>query len=231
MKQVPTGMVNPSVPVGSSPRSAAPLSTSRVQWAERLERIAVHLAILALYFVAARFGLHLAFVNASATAIWAPTGIALAAVLAFGYRVWPTIFIAAFLANLATAGAIVPSLAIALGNTLEALAGAMLLERFARGRYAVRRAYGILKLAILAGMVATAISATIGVLTIMAAGQAPWPDFKSIWFTWWVGDAVGALLVAPALLLWSESTRLLWTALPRSPTSSYRFWRTGQFRR
>jgi diguanylate cyclase (GGDEF)-like protein len=216
MSQNHTGMVNPPVPAGSLPRSGAPSSVSRAvsraQLSERVERVAVHVAISALYFVAARFGLHLAVVNASATAIWAPTGIAVAAVLAFGYRVWPSIFIAAFLANVVTAGALVPSLGIALGNTLEALAGAALLERFARGRYAVRRAYDILKLAILAGMVATAISATIGVVTITLAGQARWPDFKSIWFTWWIGDAVGALLVAPALLLWSESTRLQWSA-------------------
>jgi diguanylate cyclase (GGDEF)-like protein len=170
----------------------------------------VLLAISALYFVAARFGLRLAFVNPSATAVWAPTGIALAAVLVFGYRVWPSIFVAAFFVNFITTSAIVPSLGIAFGNTLEALAAAVLLERFANGRYAVRRAYDILKLAILAGMLATAISATIGVFTISLAGLARWQDFETIWFTWWVGDAVSSILVAPALLLWSESTRVRW---------------------
>src|SRR5579864_3401721 len=80
-------------------------------------------AILAVvYFGAAKLGLRYAFVHPSATAVWAPTGISLAALLIFGVRVWPGIFLGAFLANLTTAGTVLTSLGIAAGNTLEGVA-------------------------------------------------------------------------------------------------------------
>ncbi|MGH9744285.1 MAG: GGDEF domain-containing protein, partial [Candidatus Acidiferrum sp.] len=67
------------------------------------------------------------------------------------------------------------------------------------------------KFALLAGIVATAVSATIGVASLAAGGFADWNKFGSIWCTWWLGDAVGALLVTPLLLLWWENPRLSWT--------------------
>src|SRR5213596_3646927 len=91
--------------------------------------------LAAVYLVAAKLGLMLAFVHASATAVWPPTGIALAAILVFGYRVWLGIFVGAFLANIATAG----SIAIAPGNTLEGITGAYLVTRFAGGTHAFDR--------------------------------------------------------------------------------------------
>src|SRR5881396_2869499 len=87
---------------------------------------AANLVLAAVYFVSGKFGLSLAFVHASATAVWPPTGLSLAAVLLVGYRVWPGIFAGAFLVNLSTAGTVATSLGIALGNTLEALAGGWL---------------------------------------------------------------------------------------------------------
>src|SRR5262245_4544266 len=85
------------------------------------------------YFVLAKVGLALAFVNPSATPIWPPTGLALAAVLLRGYRVWPAILIAAFAANATTAGTYSTSLVIGTGNTLEALLGAWLINHWAGG--------------------------------------------------------------------------------------------------
>jgi signal transduction histidine kinase/integral membrane sensor domain MASE1 len=155
--------------------------------------------------VAGKFGLRLAFVNASATPVWPPTGIALAAVLLFGYRVWPGVLIGAFIANLTTAGSPVSSLGIAIGNTLEALVGAALVTRFANGPRAFERPQDLFKYVLLAGLVATAVSATIGVVTLSLTGYASWNDFGAIWSTWWLGDAGGALIVAPLLvLLWTR---------------------------
>src|SRR5437868_10347775 len=88
-------------------------------------------AVALLYFVTASFSLKLAFVNASASPVWPPTGIALAALIVLGYRVWPAIFIGAFLANLFTTGGVATSLCIATGNSLEAICGAWLINRFA----------------------------------------------------------------------------------------------------
>src|SRR5258708_2665950 len=124
-------------------------SRSRPSWLETnrgiLSDLARNAALAAVYFCTAKFGLKLAFVNASASAVWPPTGIALAAVLLLGYRVWPGIWLGAFLANITTAGTVLTSIGIAGGNTLEALIGAWLVMRFANGRHAFERANDIFK--------------------------------------------------------------------------------------
>lgn len=168
------------------------------------------LVLAAAYFLSARLGLTLAFVNASATAVWPPAGISLAALLVLGYRAWPGIFLGAFLANVTTAGSVAASLGIAAGNTLEGLAGAFLVNRFAGGREAFRRPQNIFKFAVLAGMLSTAVGATIGAISLSLGGLARWSDYGAVWLTWWLGDAGGDLIVAPALLLWSANPRLRW---------------------
>src|SRR5215510_1355828 len=93
------------------------------------------IGILAIiYVIAGKIGLNLASLHASASPVWPPAGIALAATLLFGYRVWPAIFVGAFLVNLTTAGNVATSFAIATGNTLEALTGVWLVNRFADGK-------------------------------------------------------------------------------------------------
>ena len=164
--------------------------------------LAVIVPLAAAYFVAGKLGLMLAFVHASATAVWPPAGITLAALLILGYRVWPGIFLGAFLVNITTAGSAATSLGIAAGNTLEGLAGAYLVGRYANGRHAFDRAQDILKFAGLAGLLSTTISATFGVTSLSLGGFSRWADYGSIWWTWWLGDVVGNLVVAPLLVLW-----------------------------
>jgi PAS domain S-box-containing protein len=160
------------------------------------------LTLAAVYFAAGKLALKLAFVNPSATAVWPPTGIALAALLILGYRAWPGILLGAFLVNATTAGSPATSAGIAVGNTLEGLAGAWLVNRFAHGRDAFRRAADVFRFAVLGGLLATMVSATIGVSILSVGAFAQWHRFGSIWVTWWLGDAVGVLVVAPLLLLW-----------------------------
>jgi diguanylate cyclase (GGDEF)-like protein len=176
-----------------------------------LKNLATVAGLAAVYFVAGKVGLQLAYVHASATAVWPCTGIAIAALLVYGYRVWPGILLGAFLVNVTTAGSVASSIAIAAGNTLEGLAGCYLVSRFAHGKETFVRAQDIFKFALLAGMVATSISATIGVATLAVGGFADWAAFGSIWYTWWLGDAIGTVLVTPLLLLWWENPRLKWT--------------------
>src|SRR5499425_1408456 len=100
----------------------------------RYFQTAAFIGVLAvLYFSAGAFGLSLAHVHPSASAVWPPSGIALAAILLWGYRLLPGIFLGAFAVNFAAAGSLVTSLSIAAGNTLEALLGAGLVCRFANG--------------------------------------------------------------------------------------------------
>ena len=180
-----------------------------VDRAGSVRRIATAVGLAVVYFVGAKLGLQLAFLNASATAVWPPTGIALAAFLIFGVRVWPAVFIAAFVANLTTAGSIATSLGIASGNTLEGVLGAYLVTRFAHGRYACDRAGDVFKLVVLV-LLATTVSATVGITSLAAGGYAPSADLGTIWLTWWLGDSVGAVLFAPPVLLWSADPRVRW---------------------
>src|SRR5436309_7239285 len=168
-------------------------------------------ALAAVYFAAGKLGLKLAFVNASASAVWPCTGIALAAFLLLGYRVWPAILAGAFLVNLTTAGTVVTSLAIAVGNTLEGLIGCYLVTRFAAGKQAFQRAQDIFKFATFAAVLSPVVGATAGVTSLALAGFASWTNYGSIWSTWWLGDAVGAVVVTPLVLLWWENPRLHWT--------------------
>lgn len=160
--------------------------------------------LAAVYVAAGKLGLAFAFVNPSSTPLWAPTGIALAAFLLFGYRVWPAIFIGAFIVNLTTAGSIATSLGIAAGNTLEGIAGAYLINRYASGRRFFDSARDIFKFAVLAGVASTMVSATIGVTSLALGGYARWADYGPIWLTWWLGDASGDLLIGPLIVLWGE---------------------------
>src|SRR6266566_9720096 len=124
------------------------------------------IGILAVvYVVAGKLSLMLASLHASASPVWPPAGIALAALLLLGYRVWPAIFLGAFLVNATTAGNIATSLGIAAGNTLEALCGAWLVNRFAGGTRVFDRAQGVFKFAF-AAMLSTLVSPTLGVTTL-----------------------------------------------------------------
>jgi signal transduction histidine kinase len=162
--------------------------------------------VTVVYFVAGKLGLKLAFLNDSASAVWPPSGIALAVLLLLGYRVWPAIFLGAFLVNYTTAGNFPTSLGIAAGNTLEALGGAWVVYRFAGGVRVFDRAQGVFKFA-LAAILSTLLSPTIGLTGLALAGFADWNNYTAIWMTWWLGDIAGDLVVAPLILLWSIEPR------------------------
>jgi len=167
-----------------------------------LRTLAEILVLAAVYFYAGKLGLSLAYLHASASAVWPPTGLALAALLLWGYKLWPGIFLGAFLLNITTQGSVATTFGIAAGNTLEALLGAWAINRFANGAKAFERARNIFKFVLLAPILSTAVSATFGVTSLTLGGFARWNQYAPIWFTWWLGDAVGDLIVAPILLIW-----------------------------
>ena len=167
-----------------------------------------------VYFIAGKLGLKLAFLNASASPVWPPAGIALAALVVLGYRTWPAIFLGAFLVNLTTAGNFATSLGIATGNTLEAVCGAWLINGFAGGTCAFDRAQNVFKFA-LAVMASAVISATFGVTALALGGFADWGNYGAIWITWWLGDVTGGLVLAPLIILGFVAPNRRW---PRAET-------------
>src|SRR3981081_4171055 len=132
------------------------------------------LAVSAAYPLAGRLGLDLAYETHSVTAIWAPTGIALAAILLGGFRLWPGVALGALLTNVDTGVPVVTVLGITCGNTLEALCGAYLLRRVAGFRPSLRRVRDVLWLVVLGAVVSTAVSATIGVASLLIGDAVSW---------------------------------------------------------
>jgi PAS domain S-box-containing protein len=171
--------------------------------ARDLVRIAV---LAAAYFGAAKLGLLLAVTNSSVSAVWPPSGLALAAVVVWGPRVWPGIWLGALLANLTTQGSFLAVLGIATGNTLEPLVGAFLLSRVGFRRN-LERIRDVAAIVIVAGVVSTTVSATIGVASLAADGLVRHGMFLSTWRLWWMGDLGGDVLVASALLVLTASPR------------------------
>jgi serine phosphatase RsbU (regulator of sigma subunit)/anti-sigma regulatory factor (Ser/Thr protein kinase) len=177
------------------------LEQRRALSSDRLLYIAKIAGVAAAYYGSAKLGLSLAFETGSVTAIWPPTGIALAALILWGYRVWPGVAVGALLANAWTGVPLYAVLGITAGNTLEALAGAYLLQRFADFRPSLDRVRDVIALVALAGMLSTTISATFGVTSLLLADEISGGEFGSVWRTWWLGDVGGDLIVAPALLI------------------------------
>jgi two-component system CheB/CheR fusion protein len=156
----------------------------------------------AVYAAAAEVGFSLASWAVRVSPVWPATGIALAATVLFGAgRAWLGIAIGAFVTNLTKHEPVGTALAIATGNTLEAVVGASLLARVGV-RPALARLRDALGLVILVAAASTTLSATIGVVALCAGGVDPWDVAGRLWWTWWVGDALGALVVAPVLLVW-----------------------------
>lgn len=164
----------------------------------------------AVYFFVGKAALSLAFLHPSITVVWPSTGIAIAACLLYGCRAWPGVLVGAFVVNQTTMGTALTSAAIAAGNTLEALLGAYLLDRFAGGRRAFWQAEGVLKFAALVAVPSTTASATVGVTCLALAGETGGRPLDMMWLTWWLGDATGALVVTPVIVLWSSPVALDW---------------------
>jgi signal transduction histidine kinase len=164
--------------------------------------------VAALYILAALAGLRLDAVSGFASLVWPPTGIALAAVLLAGRRIWPGIFVGALVANLLTGAPAFAAAGIATGNTLEALVGAYALSRVPGFRLSLDGLRDVLALIVAAAALSTLISATIGVASLYSVGLVQQPRLIDTWRTWWLGDAIGALLVAPAILVWAKRPRV-----------------------
>jgi len=167
-------------------------------------------ALAAAYFATAKLGFSLAFVAEQVTIVWAPTGISLAALLLFGYRYWPGIAIGAFLANATANEPLAVAGGIALGNTLEAVVGAWLLRRVVGFQNPLERLRDVLGLVVLGAVLSTTVSATLGVTSLCLGGLQPWAAFGTLWWVWWLGDAMGDLIVVPLLLTWVAGPRPLW---------------------
>ncbi len=158
------------------------------------------LVLALVYFGAARVGLSFATVGKSVTLVWPPSGIALAALVLGGRRLWPGVFVGALAVNAWTPGVpLLSALGMAGGNTLEAVLAATLLSRTRFDR-SLERMSDLLRFVALGAVVSTVAAATVGAGSLIAGGVIPARELGTTWLVWWVGDLIGDLVFAPAVL-------------------------------
>jgi serine phosphatase RsbU (regulator of sigma subunit)/anti-sigma regulatory factor (Ser/Thr protein kinase) len=156
-------------------------------------------AVAVVYYAGARIGLTLSLVARNVTPLWPPTGIAVAAFLLAGRRLWPAVAVAAFAVNLPISQGPLPAAVTAIGNTLAPLLAVTLLLRVGFRRQLDRRR-DALAIVFLGALVSMLVSATIGTATLVLWDSIGSDRLAAAWSVWWTGDAMGVLTVAPFLL-------------------------------
>ncbi len=166
--------------------------------------------LAAIYFGAARFALLLAIPPGYATALWPPSGIALAALLVLGPRLWPGVWIGSALANLSIDASLPAAIVIATGSTLQALVLSALLRRHVDIAYRFRHVQQVVKFVVLSALGAT-IAPTVALIPLSLLYPLPGADLFANWRTWWQGDTSGILIFTPLILSWSVRGTVQWT--------------------
>jgi diguanylate cyclase (GGDEF)-like protein len=185
---------------------AAPQS---MRFRERVVEVAQVVLLACVYFGAAKVSLLFAIPPGYATAVWPPSGIALAALLLFGERLWPGIWLGAALANYMVNASLLAAVVIGTGNTLEALAAAALIRRSMGVRDHFEHGEDVVKFVAFAAVSAT-VAATVGLVPLSLANSMSWSELLRNWLTWWQGDVSGMVIVTPLLLAWCSRDALRW---------------------
>ena len=161
------------------------------------------IAILSLaYFITAKLGLAFAAVHPSVTTAWMPSGIALAFLLLHGVKIWPGVLIGAFAINASTPVGWEATILISFGNTLEAVAGALFMRRFAGEHVNLNQVRDSLLLLLPVALGATAIAATTGIFALLLSGSLAAGSAPTAWLAWWLGDAIGIVIITPLIICW-----------------------------
>jgi PAS domain S-box-containing protein len=179
------------------------------------------LAVTLTYYVAGQLGRLLAIPPGYASALWPASGIALAGFLLCGYRIWPGILLASFLINLQVSldtGALGETMAlsagIALGTVLSSVTGAVLIRRVVGFPNPLNHDRDVTTFLLLGGPVSCLISPTVGVGLLRWADKIPAQEVPYTWWTWWIGESIGVMLLTPLVLLWVNRRQPDW---PRRP--------------
>jgi len=178
----------------------------------KYSRYFIQVALLAsVYFLAARLGLFLAFEQANTSPVWPPTGISIAAMLYFGLRLWPGIFMGALLINLYISSPLSLAFSIAIGNTLEAVVAGFLILRYASSSPFTKTRETVLFIFVLS--FSTMISASIGVGSLYKADIIGEGALGLLWKTWWFGDLIGGLVLTPFLITWRYLPKICYSRI------------------
>jgi len=169
------------------------------------------IALALAYFGAARFGLSLTFSEKQVTALWPPTGIAVAALHLWGYRIWPGIYLGALAIDALVGDSFLVAAMIAVGSTLGPVSARFALRRFVGFDHALVSTRDVLGLILVGALLGMAVTSSYGVAVLAFAGHIPWSEYGSVWWIWWVGDAMGVIVFAPLILSWATRPHLDWS--------------------
>ena len=166
-------------------------SASRRQYFLRL------VTVFVLYLSVGKLGLSVPFTSGNVSPVWPASGVALASVLLWGYEIWPGVALAAFFVNFLSQIPAISSIGIALGNTSSALLGGYLVRRFISDKPSFERLRDVLGLIAFGAAIAPIVAASVGATTLLLTHIRAWSGFTSTWRIWWLGDAMGILIVTP----------------------------------
>jgi diguanylate cyclase (GGDEF)-like protein/PAS domain S-box-containing protein len=167
-----------------------------------------HLLLVALlYFIFAKVGLLFALMADTVTLFWIPSGIALAAMLLYGIRIWPGVLAGALLGNAALGWGLAAEIAV--GSTLGAVIAAWLLRLF-RINEALPSNRDVFLL-LFAACFGSLVSALNGAVWLALNGNLPWNEYALALINWWMGDTLGVIMFTPQLLAWGKHKPMVWT--------------------
>ncbi len=180
---------------------------------QRLTPFTRGVILTAFYFIGGLVGKETVFLSGNVTLVWPPAGIALAAILLFGYRFWPGVALGAVLFTFMNG---TPfgffTLGTAIGNTIGAIVCAYLLKKFTAFDNAMERTRDVTGYIGLACFLGTTVNAAFNVVSLAYGGVVKWDDLFSTTLVWWVPNALAGLVVAPLIITWATPSATRWTA-------------------
>jgi CHASE1-domain containing sensor protein len=173
-------------------------------------RLGEILGVAGAYVATGKLALLLAIPPGYASAIWPPSGIALAALLLLGSRAWPGVLLGSFLVNVPASPSLAVAAVIGLGAAAQALVGAFLVRRFLGAPLELLRGRDVAAFLALGGPASCVVSATVGVATLYVRKVIRTGELPFSWWTWWVGDVIGVIVAAPLVLIAFGTPREVW---------------------
>jgi signal transduction histidine kinase len=164
------------------------------------------ISLTSVYIISGRLGLDLAFVQSNASLIWPPAAFSLAALILFGPRLWPGVFLGALVLSFHNDSEPVLGMTIAIGNTLGAVVGSILMVRFFDFRPALNRVRDVVVLCVIGALGAASISAGVGTTAVWLSGGIDPGKFSTVLLIWWRGDFGAVITLTPFLLLLQTGT-------------------------
>ncbi len=187
---------------------------NRPIWGRRWSRVLISFGLAFLYALTATWSRTFAATPQNVTPIWPPDGLAAAAALLTGPWIGPGIFLGSFLANIgaffdgSTAASSLLSLmtvtVIALGTTLGTLLGSWSFKRKVDSVYPFQQVRSTLFFLLYVTLLGPVFNATFGVTALTFGRHIAWELYLPVWFTWWISNVAGILILTPALLSWGS---------------------------